>query len=159
MVREAQKYKEGRGWLSYDSVIRRNNQGAEARWDILDPSLHTAFVAGQGVPAVVPCRYCSSVDHPPESCAMAMFFPLAKPPLPARAPSYQLAPRQTTNSRSAARICLSWNKEACRFPGSCYYKHVCSSCGENHMASKCPRGPPNGPVGRRGPVRQGEGSR
>ena len=41
IVREAQKHEGSLGWLTYDSVFRQNNQGAEARWDKLDPSLYT----------------------------------------------------------------------------------------------------------------------
>jgi len=62
-VREAQKYKDGVGWMTYDSVFRQNNQGVDARWDKLDSSLRTAYIGGQGVMVTTPCRHCRGVDH------------------------------------------------------------------------------------------------
>ena len=128
----AQKFKEGRGWLTYDTVFRQNNQGPGARWDALDPSLYAAYVGGQGVPAVVICRYCTGADHPAESCTLAPFFPSAKVSLP---PRFSLAGGP---GRTSGLLCKSWNLGKCRFPGSCYYRHVCSTCGDTHRAKDCP---------------------
>ena len=69
IIREAQKF-HGIGWLAYDSVFRQNNAAGETRWNVLDPSHHTAHIA-QGGLAVVPCRLCSGVDHTPTECAEA----------------------------------------------------------------------------------------
>ena len=75
ILREAQKYKEGMGWLTYDSVFRQNNQGVMTRWDTLDPSLHTAFIGCQGIPATPPCRHCRGVDHIAANCALSPLIP------------------------------------------------------------------------------------
>ena len=115
VVGAAQKFKEGRGWLTYDTVFRQNNQGPGARWD-----------------AVVICRYCTGADHPAESCALAPFFPPAKASLP---PRYSPAGGP---GRTSGLLCKSWNAGKCRFPGNCYYRHVCSTCGDNHRARDCP---------------------
>ena len=132
VVGTAQKFKEGRGWLTYDTVFRQNNQGPGARWDALDPSLYAAYVGGQGVPAVVICRYCTGADHPAESCALAPFFPSTKASL---LPRFSPAGRP---GRTTGLLCKSWNLGKCRFPGSCYYRHVCSTCGDTHRAKDCP---------------------
>ena len=132
VVGAAQKFKEGRGWLTYDTVFRQNNQGPGARWDVLDPSLYAAYVGGQGVPAVVICRYCTGADHPAESCALATFFPSAKASLP---PRFSPAGGQ---GRISGPLCKSWNSGKCRFPGNCYYRHNCSICGDTHKAKDCP---------------------
>ena len=137
----AQKFKEGRGWLTYDTVFRQNNQGPGARWDALDPSLYAAYVGGQGVPAVVICRYCTGADHPAESCALAPFFPSAKASLP---PCFSSAGGP---GRTSGLLCKSWNLGKCRFPSSCYYRHVCLTCGTpTGLRTALAAAPP--PVGR-----------
>ena len=44
----------GNGWLTYDTVLWCNQQGDSKLWNVLDPSLHTVYVAGQGTPQRVP---------------------------------------------------------------------------------------------------------
>ena len=70
LIREAHKFG-GEGWLTYDSVFRRNQQGRNDRWDFLDLSLHMAYIANQGPPLAIPCRHCNEADHDPEECALA----------------------------------------------------------------------------------------
>ena len=48
IVREAGKFW-GNGWLTYDSVFRRNQEGLSAPWNVLDASLHQVYIANQGV--------------------------------------------------------------------------------------------------------------
>ena len=79
VVREAHKHG-GQGWLTYDSVFRRNHQGVSTTWDIIDPSLHTAYIACQSNNPRVPCKYCSEADHLPENCALAPAVPQTKQP-------------------------------------------------------------------------------
>ena len=141
VVREAQKYGTGVGWLTYDSVYRQNNQGADCRWDTLDASLHTAYIGGQGIPTVPPCRHCWGVDHSSGECALSPVVPAVRPGAPMRV---ELAlgerkGRQPNPKQTGGFICRSWNWGKCRYPGTCYYRHVCSTCGEQHMVKDCQR--------------------
>ena len=69
IVLESQKFN-GMGWLTYDSVFHQNNAGGGSRWNVLDPSLHTAHIV-QGGLRVIPCQICNGVDHSLDECAVA----------------------------------------------------------------------------------------
>ena len=140
IVREAQKFSEGVGWLTYDSVFRQNNQGLEARWDKLDPSLHTAYIGGQGTSAAPPCRHCRGVDHSSAGCALSPLTPVTKYGNQTKSEQAvsERKPRQPNIRPAGGFICRSWNAGKCRFSGTCYYRHVCSTCNEQHMAGDCP---------------------
>ena len=56
VIREASKFG-GTGWLMYDSVFRRNNEGIESRWIYLDASLHEVYIASV-VYYVILCAMC-----------------------------------------------------------------------------------------------------
>lgn len=70
LIREANKHG-GNGRLTYDMVFRRNRQERNDQWDVLDPSLHTAYIAGQGLSNRVPCKFCNEVDHFASNCALS----------------------------------------------------------------------------------------
>ena len=72
IVREAHKHG-GQGWLTYDAVFRRNNQGAAQPWNILDPSLHTAYVASPASLASTVMRQIilQRTAHSPPSCNLS----------------------------------------------------------------------------------------
>ena len=146
IVREAHKHG-GQGRLTYDAVFRRNNQGAAQPWNILDPSLHTAYVASQSPPPHVPCKHCNETDHSPEDCALA---PIVQPvrstthrdylPPAARPSKRPFTPSST--QPTTKRICISWNKGQCAFPGACYYLHCCALCDSaDHKARDCTKAP------------------
>ena len=61
---------------------------------------------------------CRETDHSAPQCAMSQ---LQQPTL--RSGNFT-APRMGT----VWRICLSWNKGNCTYPGTCTYRHVCSWC-------------------------------
>ncbi len=61
----------GQGWLMYDAAFRRNHKGVSSRWNVLDPSLHTAYITGQNLPPRMQCKHCNEPDHGPEDCALA----------------------------------------------------------------------------------------
>ena len=69
LTREVQKFG-GWGWATYDSVFRKNRQGIEARWDVLDPSVHLAHIMSRSQKPMVACTSCNEVDHSPEDCAL-----------------------------------------------------------------------------------------
>lgn len=140
IVREARKFSKGVGWLTYDSVFQQNNQGLDACWDKLDPSLHTTYIGGQGIPAATPCRHCRGVDHSSAGCALSPLTPVTKYGNQTKfeKAADECKPRQPSTRPAGRFICRSWNAGKCRFPGTCYYRHVCSTCNEQHMARECP---------------------
>ena len=79
IIREAHKHG-GMGWLTYDAVFRCNQQGVETPWNILDPSLLTAYIAGQNRQPITPCRHCHEMDHGAKDCALAPIIPATRPP-------------------------------------------------------------------------------
>ena len=62
IVREASKFG-GNGWLTYDAVFRRNQEGLSTPWNYIDASLHQVFITNQQGKVVVPCKHCYEVDH------------------------------------------------------------------------------------------------
>ena len=78
IIREAHKHG-GMGWLTYDAVFRRNQQGLDTPWNIIDPSLHTAYIAGQNRQPITPRRHCHETDHGAEDCALAPIIPATTP--------------------------------------------------------------------------------
>ena len=151
IIREAMKYG-GNGWATYDAVFRRNRAGPSAKWDELDPSLHIAYIAGQGEPSTPPCSSCNEADHTSEECALKPLQPRIKQPLSRDNPlprvwsspsrqSKRPAPLRK-DSQPTKRVCISWNQGQCLFPGACSYRHVCASCQALHRARDCPLTPP-----------------
>ena len=149
VVHEAHKHG-GQGWLTYDSVFWCNHQGVSTTWDIIDPSLHTAYIACQSNNPRVPCKYCCEADHLPENCALAPAVPQTRQP--------QGQGRPVSNSILAAhrgrraspyspipmpgKVCISWNWGHCAFPGACSYSHTCPTCDSaDHRARDCPKTP------------------
>ena len=80
VVREAGKFS-GTGWLTYDSIFRRNNEGQEQRWNYLDASLHQVYIAGWRDKVAAPCRHCHEIDHTEVDCAMAAIRPKTMAPI------------------------------------------------------------------------------
>ena len=148
IIREARKYG-GNGWLTYDMVFRRNHEKKSVPWNYIDPSLHTAYIGGQGLPPLTPCRHCNEVDHRSEDCAIAPTLAPTKTPSfrePDRSQSFRSGKRpppsfQGTPGPPQKRICISWNKGKCSFPGACSYQHICASCQASHPAKDCPLTP------------------
>ena len=146
IIREAHKHG-GQGWLTYDAVFRRNHQGLAQQWNILDPSLHTAYIAGQSLRPRVPCRHCNEADHHPEDCALAPIVqPFRTSPrdhAPVSTRSTKRPPTPSWSQPSSKRLCFSWNRGPCSFPGVCSYRHVCTLCdSQSHKAKDCSRAPP-----------------
>ena len=142
LVREAQKFG-GTGWITYDQVFRRNRPGQEARWDQLDPSLH---IASQADAPITPCAICSEVNHTTEDCALSAVTPATRKALAVPLVARDMArggpsrPKRQPQPRAPAskRICLSWNRGKCTFPGACNFQHICATCRGQHPAHNCP---------------------
>ena len=126
IVREAMRHG-GMGWLDYDRLFRQQAAIDQSiQWNRLHPDLHATTILSQRTSTGSFCTLCQECDHNAPSCALAQLQPQVIRP-PSRQPS-----------RSLGRICTSWNDGACIFPGSCSYRHVCSSCfSSSHRAGDC----------------------
>ena len=149
IVQEARKFG-GTGWLTYDSVFRKNHTGPTARWDKIDPSLHIAHIIARADGRTRPaCAFCNEIDHRSKDCALSSVqapirFPLSnsyssrdwfRPPGRSRSTPYS----RPVTSQGLGRpvICSSWNRGKCSFPGTCNYRHICILCMGNHPARSC----------------------
>ena len=130
----------GTGWLEYDRAARQQRAIDPSKpWNVLDPGLHSAFILSRSSSAYIKrCSLCQGVDHIASQCALASLD------------SFQGQGGAETRRRSF--ICQSWNRGSCSFPGTCNYRHVCSSCAGNHKAKDCPapKGAPAPARSRRG---------
>ncbi len=85
----------GNGWLTYDTVFHRNQEGLDSPWNILDPSLHTACVTGQSCHPLVPCKHCNEAYHAASDCALAPLTLITREPQREREPRATLPLRQS----------------------------------------------------------------
>ena len=149
IVREAGKFG-GSGWLIYDSVFRRNQVGLSNPWNYIDASLHQVYIANQQGKVVPPCKHCQEIDHLTADCAVAAVLPKQREQ---RESAAETVPTAASQGRAATKgkrptpyprqrpLCTSWNTGSCRFPGACFYAHVCSNCYGSHPASACKERP------------------
>ena len=145
IVREACKFGSN-GWLTYDSVFRRNHEGKVALWNYIDASLHQVFIANQSPRVTVHCKHCCEIDQPSSNCAMVAVLP--KSSESATGSQYTSTGREHPykGKRPAPYprqrpICSSWNNGICQFPGKCSYAHVCGNCYSPHPVSACKERP------------------
>lgn len=139
VIREASKFG-GTGWLTYDSVFCRSQEGLSTLWNTLDAALHQVYIASQGTRTAPPCQHCLKVDHLASECAVAALLPST---------SNGTHPQLATQERMAGKakrpspyttqrpVCASWNAGTCKFPGKCLYSHVCTNCYGSHPATSC----------------------
>ncbi len=121
IIREAHKHG-GQGWLTYDSLSPQPPRSIGAL-EHLDPSLHTAYIAGQSLPPRVPCKHCNETDHFPEDCALAPLIPSVRPSQRKRQLPFARPPNCPASAGTAQgvqkRLCISWNGTM-RIPGSLF---------------------------------------
>ena len=188
VIREAQRHG-GAGWREYDRVFRQQAAlDGQLRWSELSPSLYAATILSARVGPSSFCTLCQEADHQAAQCALAFFHsaPRAQGPSggipqllqvmqpvgalpPANTGSTTPTTRRAIRPETLERICVSWNKGRCAFPGGCTFRHVCASCRKRgHRARDCPEtpegssykarvgvgalpGPPDGPLTRPSP--------
>lgn len=146
IIREAQCHS-GPGWQEYDKWFRQQQAALAVPqpWHELNASLHAATVMSLRSGNNQPCRLCREPDHSEIHCALASLQP------PHAAANFVLttssaATRRTTRPETLERICLSWNKGRCAFPGSCRFRHVCATCRrKGHRAKECDETPADSP--------------
>ena len=146
IVREASKFG-GNGWLTYDAVFRRNQEGLSTPWNYIDASLHQVFIANQQGKVVVPCKHCYEVDHLSAVCAVAAVLPKLRESTADTQSTSAAQERISSKGKRPAPytrqrpICSSWNSGYCKFPGKCSYAHVCTNCYGSHPATACKERP------------------
>lgn len=145
IVREAQCHG-GIGWLEYDKWFRQQQAALTTQhpWNELNASLHAATVMSLRSGDSKLCKLCREPDHADSQCALASL----QPPQPYAWPTTAgaAAGRRVTRPDTLERICTSWNKGRCAFPGSCRFRHVCASCKrKGHRARECEETPAGSP--------------
>ena len=140
IVWEASKFG-GTGWLTYDAVFRRNQEGSSSPWNYLDASLHQVYIASQRDRMVFPCNHCQGFDHTAADCAVAAILPKTlntpfdtSPTTPDRMPGKGKCPSPYSCQRP---VCASWNAGHCHYPGKCSCAHVCANCYGSHPSLAC----------------------
>ena len=134
LIKESQRHS-GLGWLDYDRAFRQQAAGDPSlRWNTLIPGLQASTILGHGSPGHGPfCTLCREADHTRAQCALACLEPSTPEPAPTG---------QVPATRRRPRVCVSWNRGACLFPGQCIYRHVCVTCqSQSHKAKDCPKTP------------------
>ncbi len=124
------------GWLDYDCSFRQQAAANPSLpWNTLSPALHATNILGNftGKPSRLLCSLCRGVDHTRNKCALAYLHPKSHPPPP-------------TFMHTKTRVCNSWNRGSCIYPGTCTYNHVCATCpgAAPHPVCECPKTPSRG---------------
>ena len=129
----------GDGWCIYDRAFRI--QAASRRttdWTSVDASLYARFVTCLPRRSSV-CQFCCSSGHRSSACPWGVDDPTSQEQAPVRA---GMLSQPVGTAPYARPICIFWNAGACRFPESCRFRHVCSSCGvPGHRSSDCRQAP------------------
>ena len=149
IIREAQCHG-GMGWLEYDKWFRQQQAALSHQhpWNELNPSLHASTVMSLRSGEQRLCRLCRGPDHTEFQCALASLqCPQSSfHPSSLTAPGPPPAGRRVIRPETLERICASWNKGRCAFPGSCRFRHICASCKrKGHRARECEETPINSP--------------
>ena len=142
---------EGDRWRAYDQAFRLQAGGKpEIDWAAINLPLYAKMFMAQSRRSNS-CRYCCSLDHQSSQCPWGMDIPASSSPGSA-------SMRSGANKGNPPPICTSWNSGACKFPTSCNYRHLCSSCfSAEHRSGECPlwsahrRAPGNHPEGQHKP--------
>ena len=129
IMREALRHNNN-GWLDYDRSFRQQAAvDPSLPWNTLVPGLQASMILGnptrQGIANQrQQCTLCRGFDHARSDCALSYLHPYMR-----------------TNQRNPYRICTSWNKGNCVYPGSCSFRHVCATCQLLHKARDCLKTP------------------
>ena len=144
VVREALRHGGG-GWQEYDRNFRRLAAiDSSLRWNSLLPDLQVATVLGQRGNGGVFCSLCRGIDHTATQCALTYM----QQPMTTTSSQDNAGRVQDSRSRSQrpfARICASWNRGNCAYPGACTFRHICATCRLPHRAKDCPDTPAESP--------------
>ena len=145
VIREAQCHG-GPGWLEYDKCFRQQ-QAALAiphPWHELNASLHAATVMSLRSGTNRSCKLCREPDHVEAQCTLVSLYPWQPSAGVSSTPPQVF--KRVSMPETLERICSSWNKGRCVFPGSCRFRHVCATCRrKGHRAKECKETPADSP--------------
>lgn len=138
---------EGDGWRAYNRAFQLQAGGKpEVDWATINLPLYAKTFTTQSCRRNS-CRYCCSLDHQGSQCPWGVDVPTSSS-------QGSAAMRPCTSKGNPPPICISWNSGACKFPTTCNYRHLCSSCfSAEHRSGECPawsarrRAPGNQPEG------------
>ena len=139
VLREARRYG-GSGWIEYDRIFRQQAAADQCiQWNALSPSLVASTFLGARTDQGTFCTLCQEVDHSSQDCALRS---VREPPIPRTLGTSETQSRSPLPHRmrpeTLDRICVSWNKGRCAYPGSCTFKHKCATCRIfGHRARDC----------------------
>ena len=143
IVREAQRHG-GQGWIDYDRVFRQQAAiDPSLQWNTLHPGIQAATLLGRNAGATTLCTLCREPDHVNARCAL---YNLQEPPRERSPPRAGRAEplswpkvrfRTQPYPETKRRICVSWNRGKCVYPGGCNFRHVCATCQQHHKAQDC----------------------
>ena len=127
----------GEGWREYDRTFRSQVAiDPTIPWHSIRPELQATTLLGQHGALENLCSLCQGTDNQILRCAMQSWH---HPSMASRLPA-QSGPRQSPQRRpeTLSRICSSWNSGACRYPGTCNFRHICATCQLGpHRARDC----------------------
>ncbi len=125
----------GTGWVDYDRLFRKQAAINPALpWNALQPTLNSSLILGQRSSSGTFCSLCRGSDHAVNQCALTPLQQTQTPPITVQGQRQRQAVRRP---ESLLRICASWNKGTCTYPG-CTYQHTCAICQEAHKARDYP---------------------
>ena len=148
VIREAQCH-DGAGWLDYDKWFRQQQAALSTPqpWNELNASVHAATVMSLRTGDKKLCRLCREPDHTESQCALALLQHFTQPQQHQQSSFWSpAAGKRIAKPETLERICSSWNRGWCAFPGSCRFRQVCASCRrKGHRARDCEETPPDLP--------------
>ena len=161
LIREALRHG-GTGWLEYDKIFRQQAAAdPSVDWSVLNSSLLASTILSARSDQGSFRQLCQEVDHTAMDCALhtTQDKPTSHYQTPGPSmnrPGSSHRPRPET----LERICTSWNKGRCAYPGTCSFRHKCATCRlYGHKARDCKDTPEtseykqgSGSAGRRPPV-------
>ena len=117
-------------WVMYDMSFRQEMAGVTGTsWAKVEPSIYSLCFTGQALNSDNWCQNCQTLDHTPNTCLLR---PRKRP--------WGASIGHPTHANSRAReVCHRYNRFGgdCKFGRECRYRHICSSCGDPHPASRC----------------------
>ena len=136
LIRESQRHG-GNGWLDYDRVFRQQVAiDPSLRWNTLHPGIQASTLVTNAPGPGTFCTLCRENDHGIQQCALTYFNQSAQHSWPVPAPP-RFRTQPPRRPESLQRICVSWNKGSCVYPGTCSFQHICATCHQRHMAKDC----------------------
>lgn len=123
-------------WIIYDQNFRQEAAGNPTQsWAKVDASLYAQCFTGQAARAENWCSRCQCLEHATLQCPY-------RPRKRAWESAFASPPAARPDQTSSSSVCIKYNRYNgdCRFGKTCRFRHVCSSCGDPHPASKCKLG-------------------